>query len=136
MNDTLHQYLAGGKTQPAEPATPHLRPHGRGAHNPVVRKVLGYSRFFAVLPALEPRLSAGAVAVWCWLWTCERKGFARVTVRRLASRFRVGQGTAARWLAELDSAGLMRVVRRGRPNRSASVVRVRCTPAQTRPAVR
>jgi hypothetical protein len=93
--------------------------------NPVVRKLLGYRRFLDALPNLEPRLSPGAVSVWCWLWTCERKGYARCSVRRLAERFRVSNSTATRWFAELRTAGFLRVVQRGRTGRSATVVQVR-----------
>src|SRR6185312_10387626 len=56
---------------------PLPRPKGKRKSSPVVAKILGYRRFFETFPFLNPRLSAGAAAVWCWLWTCERKGHAR-----------------------------------------------------------
>ena len=107
---------------------PAPRKDDRRKPNPVVRKLLGYRRFLGALPGLDPRLSSGAVAVWCWLWTCERKGRSLCTVRRTAERFSVAPSTAARWLVELRTAGFVRVVRRGRPGRTASVVRVRASP--------
>jgi hypothetical protein len=93
--------------------------------NPVVAKLLGYRRFLDALPDLDQRLSPGAVSVWCWLWTCERNGTARCSVRRLAHRFRVASSTATRWLTELRAARLVRVVRRGIAGQSASVVQIR-----------
>jgi len=118
---------SGGRT--ARPAAPPTARSGRKP-NPVVRKLLGYRSFLDGLPTLNPRLSTGAVAVWVWLWTCERKGHARCTVRRLAKRFGVVSSTAGRWLGELRAAGFVRVVRRGRQGKSASVVRVRPTPGR------
>lgn len=119
--------LASGRNSPVRAPAP--RRDGKRKPNPVVEKVLGYRRFFDGLPALEPRLSPGAVAVWCWLWTCERKGRSLCTVRRLAERFGVANSTAARWLAELRIAGFVRVVDRGQPGRTASVVLIRIKPA-------
>ena len=99
-----------------------------GKPNPVVAKVLGYHRFFKHLADIEPRLSPGAVAIWCWLWTCERKGLTRCSVRALAKRFGIGKSTAAKRLTELTEAGFVRTVRRGRTGSTCTVVRVRPTP--------
>ncbi|VTR91690.1 : HTH_36 [Gemmata massiliana] len=96
--------------------------------NPVVAKVLGYRRFFDGLPGLAPRLSPGAVALWCWLWTCERKGRSRYSVRKLATRFGAGLTTIVNRLKELREAGFIRVVRRGRTGQTCTVVRIRATP--------
>lgn len=96
--------------------------------NPVVRKVLGYRRFFDGLPALNPRLSPGAVALWCWLWTCERKGHSRFSVRKLAKRFGSGLTSTVNRLKELREAGFIRIVRRGCTGSMCTVVRIRPTP--------
>jgi hypothetical protein len=104
---------------------PTPRPDPKRKPNLVVRKLLGYRRFLDALPDLDRRLSPGAVALWCWLWTCEGKGHAHCSVRRLAERFRVSNSTATRWFAELRTAGFLRVVQRGRTGRSATVVQVR-----------
>jgi hypothetical protein len=96
--------------------------------NALVRRVLGYRQFFNAAAALDEPLSVGAVAVWCWLWTCERKGCAKLTTRKLAQRFGVNQSTATRWTVELARVGFIKLVRRGRPNRSATIVRVRYSP--------
>jgi hypothetical protein len=63
------------------PSSPPHPPRSRRKGNPVVAKLLGSRRFFDALPNLEPRLSPGAVAVWCWLWTCAKKGRARCSAR-------------------------------------------------------
>lgn len=96
--------------------------------NPVVAKALGYRRFFDGLPGLAPRLSPGAVALWCWLWTCERKRRSRCSVRKLATRFGSGLTTIVNRLKELREAGFIRVVRRGRTGRACTVVRIRANP--------
>ena len=110
------------KTPSSPPAAGSRR---RGKGNPVVVKLIGYRRFFNALPSLEPRLSPGSVAVWCWLWTCAKKGRARCSVRKLAKRFCVAKSTAGRWLAGLTAAGFVQIEERGRTGRSASLVRVR-----------
>jgi hypothetical protein len=102
--------------------------------NPVVQKVVGYRRFFDALPILATPLSPGAVSLWCWLWTCERDGLARCSVRKLATRFRCSSSTASRWLSELRSAWLMSVKRKGRTGRHASVLRVYPRPFRPRSA--
>ena len=114
------------------PARDHGRQsakRGRSAkRNALVNKTLGYRRFFAAVAALDEPLSVGAVAVWCWLWTCERKGRDKFTTRKLAQRFHVDQSTATRWMGELARVGLIEMVRRGKPGRSATIVRVRYSP--------
>jgi len=115
-------------TRPGSPSVTHS-PRSCGKLSPVVRKVFGYRRFLDALANLNLRLSPGAVALWCWLWTCERKGYARCSVRKLANRFRVHSSTATRGLAELRAAGFVRVVRRGRAGVSPSVVRARTSAA-------
>lgn len=119
-------------TPPRPGRAPLPRSSGKGRVNPVVRKVTGYRRFFDALPTLDPMPSPGAVAIWCWLWTCERKGRARCSVRKLAERFGAGRDTIRRRLAELVSARLIRRVRRGRFGKCASVYRVRPTPEPAR----
>jgi AraC-like DNA-binding protein len=102
---------------------------GRAAkRNALVRRVLGYRQFFNAVAALDPPLSPGAIVVWCWLWTCERKGRARLSVRRLAQRFGVNKSSTQRWVDELEHAGLIQVIRRGRHGRSATVVAVYYSP--------
>lgn len=95
---------------------------------PVVRKLLGWNRFLDALTRREPRLHPLAVALWCWLWRCERKGFARTSERKLAERFGVGRSTVRARLADLRAAGFLAVARRGTFTRSATVYRVRPTP--------
>jgi len=105
---------------------------GRSAkRNALVNKTLGYRRFFAAVAALDEPLSVGAIATWCWLWSCERKGRARLSVRRLAQRFGVNKSSTQRWVDELEHAGLLQVIRRGRHGRSATVVAVYYSPRQS-----
>jgi len=100
---------------------------GRGAkRNVLVERVTGQRQFFEAAAELE--LSAGAIAVWCWLWTCAKAGRAKLTTRKLAQRFRVDQSTATRWTGELARVGLIETLRRGKPGRSATIVRVRYSP--------
>jgi len=99
--------------------------------NALVNKTLGYRQFFNAVAALDEPLSVGAVAVWCWLWTCTRKGRARLSVRRLAQRFSVNKSSTQRWVDELEHAGLVRVIRRGQHGRSATVVAVYYSPRQS-----
>jgi hypothetical protein len=130
----------------AQPPSPHARTdpassspardrgrqsvkRGRSSkRNALVRRVVGYRQFFNAVAALDKPLSVGAVAVWVWLWTCERKGRARLSVRRLAQRFRVNKSSTQRWVDELEHAGLIQVIRRGRHGRSATVVAVYYSP--------
>ena len=119
-------FLAASGRAPVRVPAP--RRDGKRKPNAVVAKVLGYRRFFDGLPALEPRLSPGAVAVWCWLWTNERKGLSRYSVRKLAERFRSGLTATVSRLKELREAGFLKTVRRGRTGRTCTVVRVRPTP--------
>jgi DNA-binding transcriptional ArsR family regulator len=103
---------------------------GRTAkRNALVERVTGQRQFFEAATELE--LSAGAIAVWCWLWTCTRNGQAKYTVRRLAERFGVVPSTVSRWVGELTNAGFVETVRRGKPGRSATIVRVRHSPDTT-----
>lgn len=118
-------FVAATGRPPAGPAP--TAPAGRRKQSPVVEKLLGYRRFFDALPNLDPRLSPGAVALWCWLWTCERKGQARCSVRALARRFGAGFSTVVKRLRELRAAGLVRVVERGRTGKTCTVVLVRPT---------
>jgi DNA-binding transcriptional ArsR family regulator len=108
------------------------KPARRGRSSPkrnaLVNKTLGYRRFFAAVAALDKPLSVGAVAVWCWLWTCAKAGRAKLTTRKLAQRFGVDQSTATRWTGELARVGLIETLRRGKPGRSATIVRVRYSP--------
>jgi len=117
--------------QAARP-TPAAKPKRRtrsAKRNALVERVTGQRQFFEAAAELE--LSAGAIAVWCWLWTCTRKGQAKYTVRRLAERFGVVPSTVSRWVGELTNAGFVETVRRGKPGRSATIVRVRHSPDTT-----
>jgi hypothetical protein len=131
--DTGLQKCTQMNTLPGATETSSPPPRRR---NPVVLKVLGYREFFDRLPDLVRSLSPGAIALWCWLWTCERKGLARCSVRRLGRRFNVSPSTAGRWLGELIKARFVRVVRRGTTNRSATVVRIRPRPHSPEPTIR
>ena len=121
---------ATGRNVSRSGLTPSSPPNHRDKRraNPLVEKVLGYRRFFDRLPALEPRLSPGAVALWCWLWTCEGKGFSRCSVRKLAKRFGSCLTATVNRMKELREAGFIRVVRRGRTGQTCTVVRIRSTP--------
>lgn len=110
------------------PAGPEPVPTAdRRKPSPVVEKVLGYRQFFDALPDLDPRLSPGAVALWCWLWTCTAKGQARCSVRALARRFGAGHSTIVKRLRELRAAGLIWEVQRGRTGKTCTVLLVRPT---------
>jgi DNA-binding MarR family transcriptional regulator len=111
-----------GKPAPSPASKPKRKPSA------VVKKLFAANRFADGLMKQEPRLSPLAVAVWFWLWRCERKGLARCSVNRLAERFGVGRSTIQRRLNELRERGFIRLVRRGKSKRSASVYRVRSTP--------
>jgi hypothetical protein len=119
-------------TERAAPAVPKAGEQNRA--NPVVQKLMGYRRFLDTLPVLAEPLSPGAVSVWCWLWTCEREGMARCSVRKLAARFRCSTSTASRWLTELRAARFVRVKRKGRAAQYASVLRVYTRPFRPRSA--
>ena len=121
-------FLAASNRRARPALAPAKRHEGKRQPNPVVAKVLGYRQFFDGLPALDPRLSAGAVAIWCWLWTCERKGLARYSVRKVARRFGSGLTTAQGRLNELREGGFIKTVRRGRTGKSCTVVRIWPTP--------
>jgi len=111
--------------------TPNVKPYrqfGSARRNALVRRMVGYRRFFDTVTKLKSPLSPGAIAAWCWLWTCERKGRARLSVRRLAKRFSASKSSAQRWLAELERAGLIRTIRSGRYEHSATVVAVYYSP--------
>jgi hypothetical protein len=99
--------------------------------SPVMRKLLGWNRFLDRLMHHEHRLHPLAVAVWCWLWRCERKGFARASERKLANRFGVDRKTVRARLDELNAAGFLSVARRGVHGRRATVYRVRTMPKPT-----
>lgn len=120
------EFLRRSGRQSPRPAAPARS--GRRRVPPVVRKLAGWNRFLDALAGREPRLSPLAVAVWCWLWRCERDGLARTSERKLAERFGVGRATVRRRLAELRAAGLLAVARRGTHNRTATVYRVRPGP--------
>lgn len=92
--------------------------------SPVVRKIAGLNRFLDGLVKHQPRLHPLAVAVWCWLWKCERDGVARTSERKLAERFGVARDTIRRRLHELTAAGFLRLVKCGVHGRSATVYRV------------
>ena len=143
INERLFLWRTGRLTVPSpdartdtEAASGRTRDRGRQSakrgrtakRNALVNKTLGYRQFFNAVAALDEPLSVGAIVVWCWLWTCERKGRARLSVRRLAQRFGVNKSSTQRWVDELEHAGLIQVIRRGRHGRSATVVAVYYSP--------
>ena len=101
---------------------------GKRKPSPVVRKLFGWNRVLDGLRDREPKLHPLAVAVWCWLWRCEKDGRARTSERKLAERFGVGRGSVRARVRELLDAGFLAVARRGVHGRSATVYRVRPTP--------
>ncbi len=127
-------FLSASSRPAPQPAAPSPRSRGKARPSPVVAKLLGYRRFFEAMPTLATRLSPGAAALWCWLWTCERKGLARCSVRTLAKRFGSGLTSIVNRLKELRTAGFVRIVRRGRTGSTCTVVRVRATPKRSRDA--
>ena len=68
------------------------------------------------------------MAIWCWLWRCEKDGRARTSERKLAERFGVCRDNVRARLDELLAAGFLAVARRGVHGKSATVYRVRPTP--------
>ena len=96
--------------------------------NPVVVKLLGWNRFLDNLTNLEPRLTPLAVAVWCWLWRCEKEGLARTSERKLAERLGVGRTAIRSRLRELEDTGFLELIRRGKHNHCATVFRVHFRP--------
>ena len=111
--------LFGGDTPSVPPADKPRR------QNAVVTKILGYNRFLDGLTKRKPRLRPLSVALWCWLWKCERKGVARCTLAKLADRFAVSRSTVHRHLAKLRDAGFLKMLRPGKPGKTASVYRIR-----------
>ncbi|QEL19129.1 helix-turn-helix domain-containing protein [Limnoglobus roseus] len=109
---------------PAQPKQGAARRKDRKLLHPVVRKNLGYRQFIKSATPCHPL----AVAIWCWLWTCERKGLCRTSTRRLAKRFKVSTNTVTARLKELRTAGYLRRKRRGEMGKSASVYRIFPTP--------
>lgn len=118
-----------GKTGPPSPRVPTTgKTRGKGKPSPVVRKLFGWNRFLDGLRDREPKLHPLAVAIWAWLWRCERDGRARASERRLAERFGVGRGSIRARVRELLDGGFLSVVRWGVHGRSPTVYRVRPTP--------
>ena len=82
----------------------------KGKPSPVVRKVFGWNRFLDGLANLESGLHPLAVAIWCWLWRCEKHGGARASERKLAMRFRVGRGSIRARVRELTEGGFRNTI--------------------------
>lgn len=123
-----------GKAVTPSPVAPtKTQGKGRRKPSPVVRKLFGWNKFLDGLAGREPRLHPLAVAVWCWLWRCEKDGRARATERKLAERFGVERKTVRRHLRTLTDAGFLAVARRGVHGRSATVYRIRPTPKKSTP---
>lgn len=101
---------------------------GKRKPSPVVRKLFGWNKFLDALAGREPKLHPLAVAIWCWLWRCEKDGRARTSERKLAERFGVCRDNVRARLDELLAAGFLAVARRGVHGKSATVYRVRPTP--------
>ncbi|OWK35543.1 GntR family transcriptional regulator [Fimbriiglobus ruber] len=116
-----------GKAAPPSPAAPGKKTR-KGKPPPVLRKLAGWNRFLDGLAGREPRLHPLAVAVWCWLWKCERDGSALASERRLAERFGVGRDNLRARLRELLDEGFLVVIQKGVHGRSATEYRVRPTP--------
>ncbi len=96
--------------------------------NPVVTKLAGWNRFLDGLIQLEPRLSPVAVALWNWLYRCEKNGCAKTSERKLAERFGVGRTSVRSKLRELEAAGFLEVIQKGMRNHSCTVYRVMAYP--------
>ncbi len=111
----------------APPSTPPAKPKKMGKPSPVVLKIFGYNRFFTALSKREPRFSPLAVALWCWLWRCEKDGLARTSERRLEDRFGTSRKTIRKALRALEEAGFLKLIRKGQWNRRSTVYRVRTT---------
>ena len=126
----LRRTRKAGTRSPAAPGSKPGRGKGRGKRkpSPVVRKVFGWNKFLDGLADREPRLHPLAVAVWCWLWKCEKDGLARATERKLAERFGVARKTVRRHLRTLTEVGFLAVVEVGRRDHSPTVYRVRPVP--------
>ena len=118
-----------GKAGTPAPAPPG-KAEGKGKRkpSPVVKKLFGWNKFLDGLRDREPKLHPLAVAVWCWLWRCEKDGRARASERKLAERFGVERKTVRRHLRALTAAGFLAVVEVGRRDHSPTVYRVRPVP--------
>lgn len=116
-----------GKAGAPSPAAPG-KAKRKGKPSPMVRKVFGWNKFLDGLAERGPRLHPLAVAVWCWLWRCEKDGRARASERKLGERFGVERKTVRRHLRTLTDAGFLTLLRRGVHGRSATVYRVRPVP--------
>ena len=101
---------------------------GKRKLSPVMRKLFGWNRFLDALANREPRLHPVAVALWCWLWRCERKGHARASERKLAARFGVCRDNIRSRLDELTEAGFLTVARRGVHGKTSTIYRIRPVP--------
>lgn len=115
-----------GKNAPS-PVSLARKPTKRKPH-PVMQKLNGYNQFYDGLAEREPRLHPLAVALWGWLWRCEREGFARASERKLADRFGVVRNTIRKSINELIAAGVLTVARKGIHGCSATVYRIRPHP--------
>ena len=123
--------FGASRTGSAPPSSPSAKPRKKGKPSPVVLKMFGYNRFLDALAKREPRFSTLAVALWCWLWRCEKDGRALTSERRLEDRFGVSRKTIRKALRALEEAGFLRRVRKGQWNRKATVYRV-CPTASKR----
>jgi hypothetical protein len=119
--------------KPGAPSSPSSKPagktrRGKGELSLVVRKLFGWNRFLDGLKDREPKLTPLAVALWCWLWRCAKDGHARATENRLGLRFGVCRNTIRKKLRELEQAGFLSTIRKGKKLRSPTVYRVRPMP--------
>ena len=117
-------YTAKNRGTPMPPSALLAKPRKR-KRNPVVTKLAGWNRFLDGLVHSEPRLTPLAVAIWNWLYRCEKNGSALTSERKLAERFGVGRTAIRAKLRELIAAGFLEVIRKGKHNRDATVYRVK-----------
>jgi hypothetical protein len=121
--------------RPVAKPKPTSAPKPKSSRNrqksPLLHKVTGWNRFLDNLKTQKPRLHPLSVAVWCWLWRGERRGFVRSSERRLAERFGVSRNSIRARIQDLVAAGFLTVVRRGSHNRTSTIYRIHPKPKKS-----